>query len=219
MRYWPPSRAPAAKIVLGVIMVLTCISIACRPGFRTSLKEDQPMESGARILKIDDFAGAGGLSALGTEWRSITDQVMGGVSTGSHAVEEVQGERAIRLRGRVSLENNGGFVQVALPLHKQDKVFDVSQFTGLRIRVRGNGETYNLHLRTSRCWLPWQYFFAEFKTTKAWQEVELPFEDFKPESFTTRAKLDPAKLKRVAIVAIGKAFDVDVAVSRIELYR
>ena len=49
-------------------------------------------------------------------WSMFTDPVMGGVSEGSAALEMILGRRALRLRGRVSLERNGGFVQVARPL-------------------------------------------------------------------------------------------------------
>ena len=66
-------------------------------------------------LLLDDFSRPDGRSALGTAWRAFTDQVMGGVSTQSVGRETVEGERALRLRGEVRLDNNGGFVQVALP--------------------------------------------------------------------------------------------------------
>lgn len=67
--------------------------------------------------------------------------------------------------------------------------------------------------------MPWQSFAAELKTTGAWDEVGLPFRDFRPEYVTVRARLDPAKLQRLAIVAIGKAFSADVAAPHIEFYR
>ena len=67
-------------------------------------------------LIIDDFSRTSGLSELGTQWRGFTDRVMGGVSTAVSGIETVGGRRALRLVGEVSLENNGGFVQVALPL-------------------------------------------------------------------------------------------------------
>jgi Complex I intermediate-associated protein 30 (CIA30) len=41
----------------------------------------------------------------------FTDRVMGGVSNGTMVRETVAGRPAIRMRGDVSLENNGGFVR------------------------------------------------------------------------------------------------------------
>ncbi|MDC3097675.1 CIA30 family protein, partial [Candidatus Pelagibacter sp.] len=45
------------------------------------------------------------------KWNFITDQVMGGVSTGKFEVEEVDGVLCYRMTGDVSTKNNGGFIQ------------------------------------------------------------------------------------------------------------
>ena len=46
------------------------------------------------------------------KWNFITDQVMGGVSTGKFRIEEVDGIKCYRMIGDVSTKNNGGFIQV-----------------------------------------------------------------------------------------------------------
>ena len=88
-------------------------------------------------MLIDDFSDPGRMSALGTFWRGFTDQVMGGVSTASSKIETIDGRRALRLTGSVSLENNGGFVQVALPLTGSGAPLDVSAYKGIRVRRPG----------------------------------------------------------------------------------
>jgi len=168
-------------------------------------------------LLIDDFSAPGGISALGTQWRFFTDRVMGGISDGVSGLETIAGRRCLRLRGRVSLENNGGFIQVALPLLQGGRPLDASGFKGVRAWVRGNGNTYHIHLRTSQSMRPWQYFSAAFDATAEWRQVDLPFERFQPENL--QARLDRRGLVRIAIVAIGKEFDADVAASRLEFYR
>lgn len=55
-------------------------------------------------------------ATIGTRWELIADRVMGGVSSGEMTREPVAGRPELRMRGAVSLENNGGFVQVALDL-------------------------------------------------------------------------------------------------------
>jgi len=166
---------------------------------------------------IDDFSAPGGISALGTRWRFFSDRVMGGLSDGVSGLETVAGRRCLRLRGRVSLENNGGFIQVALPLLQGGRPLDASGFKGVRAWVRGNANTYHIHLRTSQSMRPWQYFSAAFDATADWRQVDLPFERFQPENL--RARLDRRGLVRIAIVAIGKQFEAEVAVSRLEFYR
>jgi hypothetical protein len=166
---------------------------------------------------IDDFSLNEGISAIGTQWRQFTDQVMGGESTASYSFEVIDGKRCIHLQGNVSLKNRGGFVQVALPLRQNGRPFDASQFTGIRLWVKGNGENYYVHLRSSKTWLPWQYYEAPFFADNQWQKVEIPFEQFTPQSL--KAALNPKKLKRLGVVGAKKAFKADIAVSRIEFYK
>lgn len=166
---------------------------------------------------IDDFSKANGISSLGTQWRMFTDRVMGGLSSASSGFEVIDGRRCLRLQGSVSLENNGGFVQVALPLEREGRFFNAGDFKGIRLWVRGNGENYHVHLRTNKTRRPWQYFGAEFQTNGDWEEVEIPFQQFKPENFSDQ--LNSEKLRRIGIVAIKKEFQADIAISHLEFYR
>lgn len=164
---------------------------------------------------IDDFS-RDGRSSLGTSWQTFTDRVMGGVSEGQAAFETLAGKRCIRLRGRVSLENQGGFIQTALSLAEGGGAFDGSAFKGIRLWARGNGHRYYIHLRTDDTRLPWQYYAAGFDAGPDWVSVDIPFSAFGPENL--RPVLDTIKLRRLAIVAAKQAFAADVAVARIELY-
>lgn len=175
------------------------------------------LAAAGETMLLDDFARDDGRSSIGTSWRFFSDTVMGGVSNGASAREVVDGRRCLRLTGRVSLENNGGFIQVALPLHPSDKPVDAGAYKGIRLLVRGNGERYYVHLRSRSTWLPWQYYAAPFETTGSWEVVDVPFAAFEPASL--RAPLDTKGLKRVAIVAAKRAFDADVAIARVELYK
>ena len=168
-------------------------------------------------MLIDDFSNPERMSALGTFWRAFTDQVMGGVSTASSKIETIDGRPALHLTGAVSLKNNGGFVQVALPLTGSGAPLDVSGYRGIRATVRGNGETYHLHLRTTTTTLPWRYYHAAFAAGPQWTTVDLPFDKFVPAAM--KAKLDPATLLRIAVVASEKEFQADIAVSRIEFFK
>jgi hypothetical protein len=178
--------------------------------------QENAMESPSDFL-IDDFSKNEGLSAIGTQWRQYTDQVMGGESTASYSFKVIEGKRCIHLQGNVSLKNRGGFVQVALPLRQNGRAFNATQFTGVRLWVKGNGENYYVHLRSGKTWLPWQYYEAPFFADNQWQKVEIPFEQFTPQGL--KAALNPKKLKRLAVVGAKKAFKADIAVSRIEFYK
>ena len=178
---------------------------------------DSIMDEQSESLLIDDFSGSSRISSFGTQWRMFTDQVMGGLSTGEWDYDTIDGRRCVHLRGDVSLENNGGFVQVALPLTKDGQPFDASAYKGVRLWARGDGEAYHIHLRSSDTRRPWQYYGAKFIAESGWRMYDLPFSDFEPENM--RTELKPSQLVRIAIVAIKKEFRADIAVARLEFYR
>lgn len=154
---------------------------------------------------------------LHPNWKFVADEVMGGKSQGSMSQESFQGRDATILRGDVSLDNNGGFVQIAFDLRADGAAFDVSDWDGLELEVWGNGEPYEMRLRTEQLTRPWQSFRKEFTTTKQWQTLRLPFDAF--EAHRTDARFDLAKLRRVGILAIGREFRAELAVANVKLYR
>lgn len=161
---------------------------------------------------IDDFQRPTDAPLAG-DWQFISDQVMGGVSTGEAALVRHDDRSGLHLTGAVSLENNGGFIQARLDLRRQGRDFDARGFEGVRLLVRGNGEKYAVHLRTRHTWLPWQFYQASFDTNGAWQEVLLPFDAFEP--YALNRPLDTGSIRSIAIVAIKKAFQADLVVARL----
>jgi hypothetical protein len=167
-------------------------------------------------MLIDDFSGPDLRSRLGTDWRAVSDQVMGGISEARVAKVSYDGRRCLHLGGDVRLENNGGFIQAALDLAPPDETFDASAFRGVRVVVRGNGERYGVHLRTVDCRRPWQSYRAEFTAGPYWRAIELPFAGFAP--YRLEAPLDAGRLRRLGVVAIGRAFRAELLVDEIRFY-
>ena len=165
---------------------------------------------------IDDRQSGDLQSTLGTQWRLITDGVMGGVSSGTLDLGEREGRSCLRLQGEVSLQNNGGFIQAALELAPSG-VLDASAWAGVELDVYGDGEAYNVHLKTSRMWLPWQHYRASFMAEPGWHRVRVPFAEF--EGYRIGAAFDPARLERIGIVAYGRAFKADLCIGRVAFYR
>ena len=163
-----------------------------------------------RFVLIDDFGSRDLISKLGTRWRAVSDRVMGGISEASIAHDTIDGRHCLRLTGDVCLENNGGFLQAALDLHPSGKVIDASGYTEVRLVVRGNGERYSVQLRTPDNVRPWQSYRAHFAAGADWETVHLPLGDFAPHRLD--APLDTARLRRIGLVAIGRAFRADLAV-------
>ena len=156
------------------------------------------------------------INLLDYQWRLISDQVMGGVSNGRLEHDHLFGRDCLCLRGSVSTENNGGFIQMAVDLVEQG-LTDGSAYAGLKLSVSGNQEAYNVHLRTAGLWLPWQSYRASFQTDRNWQQITLPFDGF--QAYKTGRALDTSQLKRIGLVAIGRDFEAELCVSEIYFYR
>ncbi|MGB5621659.1 MAG: CIA30 family protein [Gammaproteobacteria bacterium] len=167
-------------------------------------------------MLIDDFENPEQGSRLGTRWRGFSDRVMGGVSRETVTFEKIDGRACLRLTGDVRLDNNGGFIQAALDLGTWGRSFDASGYTGLRLKVRGNGESYSLHLRTPDNTRPWQSYRSQFTAAPDWQTIELPFAEFQP--YRLEAPLDRSRLRRIGVVAIGREFSADLAVCELAFY-
>lgn len=162
---------------------------------------------------IDDLSRAFPEARNGANWQLLSDQVMGGVSTGHLARDSVAGRTCNRMTGDVSLANNGGFLQMALDLSPGGLPMDASRFSAIEIEVRGNGESYGLHLRTADITRPWQSYRQSFVATPEWRRISLPLSAF--EAHRIDAPLDVSRLRRVGLVAIGRAFAADLALADI----
>ena len=154
--------------------------------------------------------------AIDPEWEFVTDGVMGGESQGQMTKEQVRGHAATRLTGRVSLENNGGFLQMAFDFNAGGGPVDASAWSGIELILCGNGETYDLRLRTTDLDRPWQSFRSDFTAPAQWTTLRLPFAALT--AHRTDAQFDACALRRLGLVAVGRAFAVDLAVREVAFF-
>lgn len=166
---------------------------------------------------LDDFSRSDGRSALGTPWQGFSDRVMGGLSELRAELVESEGDRWLRMQGRVRLDNNGGFIQLRLPLRADGGDFDASSYRALRVQVRGTPGAYWLHLRSADTRRPWSYYRTPLAVGRDWATLDLPLADFEPVAL--RQALDTRRLRSVALVAYGEAFEADVELRWIGLLR
>ncbi|MBS91965.1 MAG: NADH:ubiquinone oxidoreductase [Rickettsiales bacterium] len=140
-------------------------------------------------------------------WEFVSDQVMGGVSTGKLELHGDGKEKFLRLKGNVSTKNNGGFIQFR-------SSFDIinDDYKGIRLKVRGIPSDYFVHIRTKFLFLPWQYYSGRFSVESDWQEVEILFEDFKKSNFYQPSEFDASEIDSIGFVAFGKDFEAELDV-------
>lgn len=149
-----------------------------------------------------------------SRWDFVADTVMGGVSSGNVAFSKDGSAGFARLTGSVSTENRGGFIQFRRKLDAAPP----QGTTGIRMRVRGNGERYFVHLRTTGTLLPWQYYQSGFDTGEAWTEIRLPLSSFKPSGRLLRSTPSAGALTSIGIVAYGRDHEAQVDIGEIEFY-
>ena len=89
------------------------------------------------------------LDDIRADWRSISDQVMGGISEVNFNLLKENEKNFYRLEGNVSTKNNGGFIQSVARI--QD---DLSEYNGIRLTVRGTEDEYFIWIRTPACRFP-----------------------------------------------------------------
>jgi len=153
---------------------------------------------------------------LTPNWEYVADTVMGGVSRGRITPATIDGRAAMRLTGKVSLDNNGGFIQMAFDLNGGAPI-DASDWSGIELDTYGNNEPYELRLRTTDLRRPWQSYRAEFTAAPRWETHRLPFSAFTPHRIDI--PFNPAKLRRIGVLAIGRAFDAEIAVAGLRFLR
>jgi NADH dehydrogenase [ubiquinone] 1 alpha subcomplex assembly factor 1 len=108
------------------------------------------------------------------KWVVVNDGVMGGVSQSSLQINDAGNGVFI---GRVSLENNGGFASV-----KQSGRLNFSGYSGIFIRILGDGKRYSFRFRTKTGEQPHYWVYNTRFETQAehWDEIFLPFYGFNP---------------------------------------
>lgn len=134
----------------------------------------QALYAGGRVLTIDDFQDGDRRAASGLSWISIADDLMGGASHADlQVVREGQG-RALKVAGEVAA---GGFAGAWVALDGRARAADISDFTGVRLRLRGQG-TLQVALRAGP--MPGYNYAATVAAGPDWTQVDVPFDTLAP---------------------------------------
>jgi uncharacterized protein YbjT (DUF2867 family) len=111
---------------------------------------------------------------LQATWGAVDDVVMGGVS-----------ESGIRLRagyavfsGNVSTDNSGGFASVRT--RNFEPSLNLSNYRGIELRVKGDGQRYKLFVRTETKWDGVGYAHSFDTIADEWMTIQIPFQDLVP---------------------------------------
>ncbi len=134
------------------------------------------------------------------DWFVVNDNVMGGRSDGSFAIE--QGE--LRFAGRTNTDG-GGFSSIrTTPVQ-----LDLSKYAGIQLRVSGDGRRYTWRLTTAARWRGREIsYWADFDTRdNAWSTVDIPFSSFIPQYRGRQLdgpELDPGQITGMGLMIYDK---------------
>ncbi|HAX85400.1 MAG TPA: NADH:ubiquinone oxidoreductase [Cyanobacteria bacterium UBA11370] len=107
-------------------------------------------------------------------WGAVDDVVMGGVSESSIRLID----QAALFSGIVSTANSGGFVSVRT--RNFNPPLNLSEYEGVELRVKGDGQRYKFILRSESKWDGISYCYS-FDTQKdSWVDVRIPFQALIP---------------------------------------
>lgn len=147
-------------------------------------------------------------------WYVVNDSVMGGVSNSQFT--QIQG--SLLFTGNVSLDNNGGFASIRTELNTQSQN---TKAIAIALRVKGDGQIYQLRLRTTNS-LDGAAYTHSFKTVKnEWVNINFAPSDF---TLTYRGRMleqqptiDFDDIKQLGFMIAGKQEgEFELEVSKIE---
>ncbi len=150
------------------------------------------------------------------EWFVVNDDVMGGMSSGGFELNDGY----LVFSGSTNTLG-GGFSSI----RSRGPQMDLSEFSGIRLRVRGDGRQYSWQLRTNARYRGRELgFWNEFETTAGqWREIDLPFADFVPKFRGNKldvAPPDPAHIRGLGLmISDGKDGPFAIAVDAVQAYR
>jgi len=127
-------------------------------------------------------------------WYVVNDNVMGGRSEGDFK----QQKNELSFTGRTNT-NGGGFSSI----RTQPMQLDLSNHTGIQLRIEGDGRRYTWRITTAARWRGRQVsYWADFETRDGtWSTVDIPFAKFIPQYRGTR--LDGPALNPGNITGMG----------------
>lgn len=107
-------------------------------------------------------------------WGALDDVVMGGVSASSLQPTA----EGVLFTGKVSTDNSGGFTSVRT--RNFEPALDLSSYSGIELRIRGDGQRYKFFVRDGNGWDSIGYGYSFDTVANEWITVKIPFDQMIP---------------------------------------
>ena len=135
------------------------------------------------------------------DWRVVNDGVMGGLSRGQIIMTDLG---TAVFQGILSLENNGGFSSI----RTSPRPYNLGGYDGIILRVRGDGNIYQLRLRLDDRFDGVAYRYKFQTKADQWLTVEIPFSEcvpvFRGRELSDVGPVVPAKIQQIGFLVSDK---------------
>ena len=161
------------------------------------MRQQEMVQQKASEKMLIDFTNA---EETGTWW-IINDGVMGGRSQSEIRLTD---DGTALFQGNVSLENYGGFAST----RTNPRSFQLDNYQGLLIRVKGDGKKYQLRLHTDNRFdgIAYRTYFQTQPAT--WLTIRTPFGEFVPvfrgRIMNNVSPISPEKIQQIGLMISDK---------------
>jgi hypothetical protein len=170
--------------------------------------------AGAHSRTVDDFEGGDRRSPSGLSWISVADDLMGGPSIAELRVTApgARSRHALRVGGKVTV---GGFAGAWVALDGRARPTDVTDFDGIRLRIRGHG-AFQLGLRAGP--LPGFNYMAPVEAQADWTSVTVPLVNLQAAN-SSAPPFDPRAVRWLGVsTRPGRTGPFEFEIDDVEIY-
>ncbi len=145
------------------------------------------------------------ITDLSDTWGAVDDVVMGGVSN-SRIIRSPEGAW---FTGNVSTANSGGFASVRT--RNFEPPLDLSQASGIKLRVKGDGQRYKFFIRTDAGWDSVAFSYSFDTVENEWITVKVPFSQMRgvvrAKTLPDDVKLNPQQVRSMQLMLSKFEYD------------
>jgi imidazolonepropionase-like amidohydrolase len=173
----------------------------------------KPSQAWTQAL-LDDFSKTDLTGAFGIKWEQTLDNYLGGKSTIQHEYHD----GTLRVWGKLQPASGApGLVGLSLDLDKQGTLFDVSQFNGMRLRIKNVAGPLFMKITTAGV-NNYDYHQVMIAPSPEFQTLELPFAQFR-QLWSAPVAWTGKDVRGVALWVSGfQPADFEFVVDKVEFY-
>lgn len=182
----------------------------------------RPTTAAVGLPMIDDFEDSDLVSALGTEWFTYSDREDGGSSSAELAVVPagIDGSAALRFRGSFLNPWGESYLGMGVPLAPVGQTMDLSDYSGVELSLRTDGQSYYLRLTSPLIKDDRQYQMVLVAPSQ-WMRLYIPFRFLQPagKGQTIRWETARTQIENIIITPVERSDAFQLLIDDVRLVK